>query len=184
MAVRINKQDVESLAQTHRAASRVAANIEASAVAVSSWSRLLPDLLQLSVVDPQTSLAIFTATDRLLKSMSAGPATIELDDDDADGYGPEIDASDRARIASAAEAISRGDVPTVPFEVVKRISDGTHRIRAWREHRGMTQSELAARAKLTQGAIADIERGRRRPGTDALRGIASALGVHPSLLMD
>lgn len=50
------------------------------------------------------------------------------------------------------------------------------RLRAWRQHRGMTQVELARRAALTQQAVSEIERGRvDRPHANTLRALARAL---------
>jgi transcriptional regulator with XRE-family HTH domain len=41
----------------------------------------------------------------------------------------------------------------------------------------MSQVELARKAKLTQGALSDIERGRRPPGMKAAKALAKALNV-------
>ena len=180
----VTVRGVRDLAAVTRAAAHMRADLEASAAAVSSWTALIPELIELSVSDPQSSLAVLTATERMLEEVRATPSSSALDDDDADAFGPDADAADQAQIAAAAARIAAGELRTIPYEVVERLADGKHRIRAWREHRGMTQAELAKRAGLTQGAIADIERSRRSPGVKSLRRIAGALKVPAAQLMD
>ncbi|MGH2362535.1 MAG: helix-turn-helix domain-containing protein [bacterium] len=47
-----------------------------------------------------------------------------------------------------------------------------------REGKGMTQLELARRAKVPQGYLSELEAGRKKnPGIETLRKIAKALGV-------
>jgi DNA-binding XRE family transcriptional regulator len=174
---------VRDLATVTRAAEHMRVDLEASVTAVSSWTALMPELIKLSVSDPQSSLALLTATERMLEEVRAVPSSAP-DNDDADAFGPDADAADEAQIAAAAARIAAGELTTIPYEVVERLADGKHRVRAWREHRGMTQAELAKRAGLTQGAIADIERSRRSPGVNSLRRIAGALKVPAAQLMD
>jgi DNA-binding XRE family transcriptional regulator len=68
--------------------------------------------------------------------------------------------------------------PTVPHDVVGRVvGDGASPCRAWREHLGLTQAEVASRMGITQSAYAQMETpdARLRPATR--RRIAAALGV-------
>ena len=58
------------------------------------------------------------------------------------------------------------------------------RIRAAREARGMSMSELARAARLSPGAVSRIEHGEREPGSGTLAAIARALGVELGELMD
>jgi transcriptional regulator with XRE-family HTH domain len=51
-----------------------------------------------------------------------------------------------------------------------------------REHRGMTQAELAKSARTSAAYISQIERGRRRCGRRLLAKLGGALGVPPDLL--
>jgi transcriptional regulator with XRE-family HTH domain len=47
-----------------------------------------------------------------------------------------------------------------------------------REAKGMSQLELAKRAKVAQGYISDLEAGdKKNPGIETLRKLAKALGV-------
>ena len=50
-------------------------------------------------------------------------------------------------------------------------------IRAWREHIGITQRELAARMGVSQAAVAKLEKPNARPRRATLEKIAEALGI-------
>jgi transcriptional regulator with XRE-family HTH domain len=51
-------------------------------------------------------------------------------------------------------------------------------IRELREKKGLTQEELAFKAKVTQGYVAQLELGiRKNPSLDVVRRLARALGV-------
>jgi len=54
----------------------------------------------------------------------------------------------------------------------------------WRVHRGLTQAQLAARAKVARPNLSAIERGRREASLSTLRRLALALDVRPGLLVD
>ena len=49
-------------------------------------------------------------------------------------------------------------------------------MRAWREHLGLTQAEVAARANMTQGAYAQMENSAK-PRRASLKKIAKAMGL-------
>jgi len=50
-------------------------------------------------------------------------------------------------------------------------------IRAWRDHIGITQRELAARIGVSQAAVAKLEKPNARPRRATLEKIAEALGI-------
>jgi transcriptional regulator with XRE-family HTH domain len=51
-----------------------------------------------------------------------------------------------------------------------------HHLRQWRERAGLTQEELAERARLTPNAISALERGERtHPYPNTVRALANAL---------
>ncbi len=56
-------------------------------------------------------------------------------------------------------------------------------IQQLRESKGMTQRDLAAKAKMTPGYIAQLEMGLRNPSLASLRKLAKALGVSMDDLM-
>ncbi len=65
----------------------------------------------------------------------------------------------------------------VPNEVVNLAFDHDWSpMRAWREHLGLTQAELAARAGMSQGAYAQMENGTK-PRRASLNKIAKAMGL-------
>ncbi len=73
----------------------------------------------------------------------------------------------------------------IPQEVVARhVLEGKSLIAAWREYLGLTQSELARRAGMQQSSVARIEGGGSKPRQSTLRRLASAMGLHPSQLLD
>jgi len=78
--------------------------------------------------------------------------------------------------ATAALNRTRGQ-ETVPDEIVGRLLGGETPIRVWREHRGLSPRELAARVAISPSALSDIETGRSEGRLATLRRIATALDV-------
>jgi len=67
---------------------------------------------------------------------------------------------------------------TLPHEVVKMSAlGGMSLIRAWREHLGLTQEEVAGRMGITQPAYAKLEGGKARPRIATCKRLAAAMGV-------
>jgi ribosome-binding protein aMBF1 (putative translation factor) len=64
-----------------------------------------------------------------------------------------------------------------PAQLVKRLIDGEHPVRVWREHRGMRAKELAAAADIASSYLSAIETGKKPGSVSALKRIAAALGV-------
>ena len=67
----------------------------------------------------------------------------------------DVAAYDRAKAALAA-----GDEELVPAEVVDAILDGKNPVRVWRQHREMSQVQLAAAAGVSPAYLAQIETGK------------------------
>ncbi len=55
--------------------------------------------------------------------------------------------------------IEREFIPTIPGVVVHRTLHGEDPILVWREYRGFTVAELAARAKVSEDAVTQAETG-------------------------
>ena len=54
-----------------------------------------------------------------------------------------------------------------------------YRVRAWREHRGLSQQQLADRAGLSRRTVTGLETGARHwPNVATVNALAAALGVH------
>jgi DNA-binding XRE family transcriptional regulator len=83
-----------------------------------------------------------------------------------------------ARIIEATDAkIARGEDVALPTAVWAAIESGEHPMRAIRKYRGLTQTEVAEKAGLRQGYIADIEAGKKTGSATSLKAVAAALGV-------
>ena len=76
----------------------------------------------------------------------------------------------------AKRAIAEGE-ELVPSEVTYAILDGEHPVRAWREHRGLTQQQLARVAEISVPYLSQIESGKRQGSTEVLAALAKALGL-------
>lgn len=89
-------------------------------------------------------------------------------------------AEERADIAAIElfqQRLAHGEEELLPAAMVDRILDGESKIRVWREHRGLSARELAARAGISAAYLSQIETGAREGGVDSLKHIASALNV-------
>ncbi len=58
----------------------------------------------------------------------------------------------------------------------------TPRLREWREHSTLSQSELATRSGISRATIADLEAGNRRGQPRTIRRLAEALSIEPENL--
>lgn len=76
----------------------------------------------------------------------------------------------------AKKAIAEGE-ELVPSEVTYAILDGVNPVRVWREHRGLTQQQLAEAAGISVPYLSQIESGRRRGSAEVLAAIAKELGL-------
>lgn len=66
----------------------------------------------------------------------------------------------------------------IPHEVVKaNLVDGKTLVRAWREHLGMTQEEVAEKAGMSQPALVKIEKPGAKPRKKTLAKVAGAMGL-------
>ena len=65
----------------------------------------------------------------------------------------------------------------LPLAIADRIMGGESEVRVFREHRGLTQAELADTVGISVPYLSQIEARRRRPSTAVLRRLATRLGV-------
>ena len=79
---------------------------------------------------------------------------------------------DEAKLALASRAEE-----LIPSEVTYALLDGENPIRVWREHRELTQKEVAAEAGISKPYLSQLESGHRKGTTDVLTAIAKALQV-------
>ena len=64
-----------------------------------------------------------------------------------------------------------------PIEVADRLVAGENPVKVYRNHRGLTQNELAAAVGIHKMYLSQIETGRRVGSTKTLAALASALNV-------
>lgn len=91
----------------------------------------------------------------------------------------EADARAAARILVRLE---KGEESTLPFQVVKRMRT-ENRIKVLREHRQMTQHDLADAVGMNRLYLSQIETGRATGGLKTLTRIAKALQVSLDMLI-
>ena len=94
------------------------------------------------------------------------------------------DEADARVVAEFHEAYTAGREFLVPAEIVRRELAGESSIRLWREHRGLTQQELATRAGISKPYLSQIETGKRQGTIETLSAIARSLDVPLDVLTD
>ncbi len=77
---------------------------------------------------------------------------------------------------AAIQSLAEGE-ELVPSEVVYALLDGANPIRIWRENRGLTQVELAAKAGISASYLSQLESGKRDGTTEVLGALAAALSL-------
>lgn len=86
-------------------------------------------------------------------------------------------------VAAFDRAMAADDGSTIPLAVVRAEHSGTHAVRAWREHRGLTAQALASAAGVSKAYISQIEGGKRAGTAATLKKLATALGVSVDVLV-
>jgi hypothetical protein len=84
-------------------------------------------------------------------------------------------------IVRARKQIAAG-APLIPKAVVDRIANGENALRVLRQWRDVTQLYLSFKTNIGQGYLSDLENGRRKGTTAALKKIAETLNVPLDLL--
>ena len=85
-------------------------------------------------------------------------------------------------VARARKEIAAG-APLISKKIVDRIANGENSLHVLREWRDMTQLELSSKTDIGQGYISDLESGRRKGTTAALKRIAGTINVPLDLLV-
>lgn len=79
--------------------------------------------------------------------------------------------------------VSGGDDPELPDEVLDALTARKESpIKLLRKHRGLTQVELAKRAKISRPYLTEIETGKKDGSIRAMKEIARILGVNVGML--
>lgn len=64
------------------------------------------------------------------------------------------------------------------------VIDIGRQISTWRQTRGLTQNQLAEKASISRSYLAGVETGRYNPSVDTLQGLAAALNIPISSLLE
>lgn len=87
------------------------------------------------------------------------------------------DAADIEDIRQARERILRGEDELLPFELAEQILDGMHPVKAFRQHRGLSQRALAKECDISPSYLSEIESGRKPGSVDAMVKLSKTLRV-------
>ncbi len=88
-----------------------------------------------------------------------------------------IDAADIAAAQKVRDDIEAGRDELIPETMVERMLTGESLVRIWREHRGLTATQLAVAAQISAGYLSELESGKKSGSVDTLRRIADALSL-------
>lgn len=89
----------------------------------------------------------------------------------------EEDVSDLQSATEILERIQAGTEELIPAAVIDRLLDGDAPLAVWREHRGLSQAELARQSEVNRIQVIDIESGRKTGSVGTLKKLATALRV-------
>ena len=88
-----------------------------------------------------------------------------------------LETAEMAEDVAAYDAAKAANEELIPAEMVDRLHSGESRVKVWRQHRGLTQDQLAELSGLHQTTISEIETGAHIAKVDTLTKLAKALGV-------
>jgi DNA-binding XRE family transcriptional regulator len=98
-----------------------------------------------------------------------------------DGLKRLMDAAEMLADVKAYDAakgrLERGEDELIPLAITERRLAGESAVKVWREHRGVTQEDLAKASNVSRPMIAAIEAGHKRGGIATLKKLAEALKV-------
>lgn len=85
------------------------------------------------------------------------------------------DLEDSLAVADFEKKLAAGQEELIPSEFVDRMIEGESPVRVWREYRGLSAKDLAARAGISTAYLSEIETGKKDGSISALKSIADAL---------
>ena len=83
---------------------------------------------------------------------------------------------------AAKARLDDGEDELIPLEITERKLKGEPALRVWREHRKLTQEQLAKKAKVSRALIAAIETKRKAGSVSTWKKLGAALDVGWELL--
>jgi DNA-binding XRE family transcriptional regulator len=85
--------------------------------------------------------------------------------------------SRNAADTAALEEWAGTEAETFPAVLADALIAGESAVRAFRRHRGLTQTDLALKAAISVPYLNQIEAGKRKPSVVVLKRVATALNV-------
>jgi len=83
----------------------------------------------------------------------------------------------------AKRRLAEGEDELIPLEMTERRLTGESALRIWREHRKLTQEQLAKKAKVSRALIAAIETKRKAGSVSTWKKLGAVLDVGWELLV-
>ena len=83
---------------------------------------------------------------------------------------------------AAKARLDDGSDELIPLEIAERRLKGESALRIWREHRKLTQEQLAKKARVSRALIAAIETKRKTGSVSTWKRLGAALDVGWELL--
>ncbi len=83
---------------------------------------------------------------------------------------------------AAKARLDDGSDELIPLEITERRLKGESALRIWREHRKLTQEQLAKKARVSRALIAAIETKRKTGSVSTWKRLGAALDVGWELL--
>lgn len=112
------------------------------------------------------------------KPVSETKGTVTLSRRDWNGILDERDeAADRAAMREFEAGKRKGRPDGLPMPLYRRMRQGEHPVRIWREHRGLGLNALARAAGVNAPYLSEIENGRKPGSVAAFKKLAKALDV-------
>jgi DNA-binding XRE family transcriptional regulator len=78
---------------------------------------------------------------------------------------------------TARARLERGEDELVPLEIIERRLNGETALKIWREHRRLTQHQLARKARVSRALIAAIETKRKAGSVATWKKLGAGLDV-------
>jgi DNA-binding XRE family transcriptional regulator len=115
-----------------------------------------------------------TNSAQIIRDQNSNPAIAVLPINE---YERLLKVADEVASIRAFDAYKATQPETFPDEVANRLLNSEHPVKVFREHLGMTQTQLAEVAGLRQACVSQIEAGSRVGTINVLKRRAEALRV-------
>ena len=99
-------------------------------------------------------------------------------------YGALLDILEEVEDIKAVQEFHEEEQETIPFTLLKAISDGNSPVRVFREFRNLSQAALAKEVGISRQYLCQIEKKERHGSSKILKSIASVLRIDLELLID